>query len=125
MGKGGGHLATGIGAAGPVHAHGLGDVQLVLQLCGDGHGSLLGFDEGHAAELGPSAADQAPSEGLWLQAVLLEERLFLQDSQTVNWGVRFRAAYVTGWEEDNKAKEWAMVCRFDTRNLPSYSVTPA
>lgn len=44
-------LGAGVGAARPVDAHFLGDVQLLLQLAHDRHRPVLRLYDGHAAEL--------------------------------------------------------------------------
>lgn len=78
--KGGGlsvHLSTGIWATSPVHSDCLWDVQLFFQLLGNGCCPVLGFNDGHTAELGASAAHKPSGERLGVQAVLLEEGLFL------------------------------------------------
>ena len=54
------------------------DFQHVVQLLCDIHGTHFGFDNGNAAELGSCAADQPSRQRLWVQAVFLEKRLFLQ-----------------------------------------------
>ena len=45
------HLAAGVGAAGPVDAHRLGGVQLLLQLLHNVHGPVLGLNHRKPAEL--------------------------------------------------------------------------
>ena len=76
-------LATGVGASCPVHSDCLGDVQLLVQLLGNGGGSIFGFNDGHTTKLGTGAAHQPPGEGLGVQAILLEEGLFLHHKDQI------------------------------------------
>jgi hypothetical protein len=55
-------LAARVGAAGEVQAHGLGDVQLRLQLLDHRDGLVLGLGERKAAELGAGAGHHAAHE---------------------------------------------------------------
>ena len=46
------HLAAGVGATGPVDSDGIRDVQLLLQLLHNIHGSVLGLNDRNSTELG-------------------------------------------------------------------------
>ena len=50
------YLAAGVGAARPVHAHSLWDIELLVKLLSDGCCPLLGLDDGNTAELRACAA---------------------------------------------------------------------
>ena len=43
-----------------MYSDSLRDVQLLFQLLNNSHGTVLGLNDGHPAELSTSAGDQAP-----------------------------------------------------------------
>lgn len=49
------HLATGVGATSPMDSDSLRDVQLLLQLLHNSHGSVLGLDDRHSTKLSTRA----------------------------------------------------------------------
>lgn len=74
-----------------MHAHRLvlREVKLLLQLCGNLHGSIFGLDQSNAAELRSCAGDQASRERLGVQAVLLKERVQLEVCYALIWNVGY------------------------------------
>ncbi len=53
------HLATGVGATGPVDPDSLRDVQLLLQLLHNSHGPVLGLNDRHSTKLGTRTGHKA------------------------------------------------------------------